>query len=457
MGIKVVDGKLYVSEKHRLTELIDTNGDEVADQSRTVATWPYGGNFHEFAFGLLYEDGFFYLNLSVAINYGGATTDPQPAREPRHHHQGQQGDRQVEYVAGGLRTPQRHRLGPGGRASSSPTTRAAGCPRRSWCTSSRTGSSTTTPTRPARSTTSRSPSRCCGCRRTRSPTRRAPRCCMTQRPLRRADALRRRHLRRPAARLPGEGQRRVPGRGLPATPRASRPASTGSASAPTARSTSAASAPAATGARTASSRYGLQKLTPNGASAFDILTMRAIDGRLRAGVHPAAVGGDRRRRWPAKLQGQAVALRRRPPTYGGPKVDEETADRHRRDAVRRRQEGHAHVAGLKPGRVVHVRSPRPFTSAVGAAAVEHRGLVHAQRAGRRPGDGLAVRGGERGAQRRRQAQHRPPGYSGIRLRRRLLEPRGGHAVRRTRGQGRDVPRGPALLQRPEPLRPAPSR
>ncbi len=33
----------------------------------------------------------------------------------------------------------------------------------------------------------------------------------------------------------------------------------------------------------------------------------------------------------------------------------------------------------KPGRVVHVRSPRPFTAAARRDAVEHRGLVHAQR------------------------------------------------------------------------------
>ncbi len=68
MGIKAVDGKLYVSQKHELTELTDTDGDDVTDERRTVATWPYGGNFHEFAFGLLYRDGHFYLNLSVAID-----------------------------------------------------------------------------------------------------------------------------------------------------------------------------------------------------------------------------------------------------------------------------------------------------------------------------------------------------------------------------------------------------
>ncbi len=75
MGVAFVDGNVYVSQKHELTELKDTNGDDVLDTRRTVATWPFGGNFHEFAFGLLYKDGNFYLNLSVSINLGGATTD----------------------------------------------------------------------------------------------------------------------------------------------------------------------------------------------------------------------------------------------------------------------------------------------------------------------------------------------------------------------------------------------
>ncbi|MEV0618381.1 family 16 glycoside hydrolase [Nonomuraea sp. NPDC050404] len=105
MGIKYVDGKLYVSEKSRLVELNDTNGDEVADNLRTVATWPYGGNFHEFAFGLLYRGGHFYLNLSVAINEGGATTDPQPARDRGTTIKVNKATGAVEYLAGGLRTP----------------------------------------------------------------------------------------------------------------------------------------------------------------------------------------------------------------------------------------------------------------------------------------------------------------------------------------------------------------
>ncbi|MFC4017748.1 ricin-type beta-trefoil lectin domain protein [Micromonospora sp. GCM10011542] len=105
MGLKIVDGVVYVSEKQRLTRLVDTTGDEVADQLQTVATWPYGGRFHEFAFGLLYDAGFFYLNLSVSIDYGGATSNPQPASNRGTTIKVSKDTGAVSYIAGGLRTP----------------------------------------------------------------------------------------------------------------------------------------------------------------------------------------------------------------------------------------------------------------------------------------------------------------------------------------------------------------
>lgn len=114
MGVKYVDGKLYVSQKHELTELNDTNGDDVTDQYKRIATWPFGNNFHEFAFGLLYKEGFFYLNLSVSINYGGATTDPQPAPNRGTTIKVNKASGEVSYVAGGLRTPNGIGWGPDG-------------------------------------------------------------------------------------------------------------------------------------------------------------------------------------------------------------------------------------------------------------------------------------------------------------------------------------------------------
>ena len=144
MGLKFVDGKIYVSEKHELTELNDTNGDGVIDKYRTVATWPFGGNFHEFAFGLLYQDGFFYLNLSVSINYGGATTDPQPAPNRGTTIKVNRATGAVHLRRRRAAHPARHRLGPGGRHLRHRQPGRLAARRRSWCTSSRTGSSTTT-------------------------------------------------------------------------------------------------------------------------------------------------------------------------------------------------------------------------------------------------------------------------------------------------------------------------
>jgi hypothetical protein len=76
-GIKVVDGAIYVSEKHQLTRLVDADSNGVYEGKAKIADWPFDGNFHEFGFGLLYKDGFFYLNLSVSIDLGGVTTVPQ--------------------------------------------------------------------------------------------------------------------------------------------------------------------------------------------------------------------------------------------------------------------------------------------------------------------------------------------------------------------------------------------
>ena len=70
-----------------------------------LATWPFDGNFHEFAFGLLYKDGYFYMNLSVSIDLGGATTVPQGSDDRGTHLKIAKDTGAIEYVAGGLRTP----------------------------------------------------------------------------------------------------------------------------------------------------------------------------------------------------------------------------------------------------------------------------------------------------------------------------------------------------------------
>ena len=63
-----------------------------------------------------------------SINYGGATTNPQPARQPRHHHQGQPEHRCGARTSPAACAPRTASAGARRTASSSPTTRAAGCP-----------------------------------------------------------------------------------------------------------------------------------------------------------------------------------------------------------------------------------------------------------------------------------------------------------------------------------------
>ncbi|MDQ2077089.1 family 16 glycoside hydrolase [Marinimicrobium sp. ABcell2] len=105
LGIKVVDGEIFVLQKQELTHLVDTNGDGLIDEYRVVANdWSVTDNFHEFAFGLAYEDGHFYATLATAVLPGGASADPQ-APDRGTVARIRKADGQVEFVARGLRTP----------------------------------------------------------------------------------------------------------------------------------------------------------------------------------------------------------------------------------------------------------------------------------------------------------------------------------------------------------------
>ena len=105
LGLKVVDGDIYVLQKQELTRLIDTDGDEVIDVYETIANnWGATSNFHEFAFGLVYKEGYFYATLATAILPGGASANPQdPDRGTVIKISKETGE--VEIFATGLRTP----------------------------------------------------------------------------------------------------------------------------------------------------------------------------------------------------------------------------------------------------------------------------------------------------------------------------------------------------------------
>ena len=68
LGIAVVNGEIFVLQKQELTQLIDLDGDEIIDEYQAVCnSWGVTGDFHEFAFGLVYKDGYFYATLGMAM------------------------------------------------------------------------------------------------------------------------------------------------------------------------------------------------------------------------------------------------------------------------------------------------------------------------------------------------------------------------------------------------------
>lgn len=105
LGIKVVRGQVYVLQKQELTRLSDLDKDGVMDDYECVANgWGVTSNFHEFAFGLEYEKGYFYANLAIAIDPGGRSTSPQD-RDRGKTVKINEKTGECTFVAKGLRTP----------------------------------------------------------------------------------------------------------------------------------------------------------------------------------------------------------------------------------------------------------------------------------------------------------------------------------------------------------------
>ncbi|MGX1226729.1 lectin [Streptomyces ambofaciens] len=361
MGIKHVDGRLYVSQKHELTELNDTDGDEVTDQYRRVATWPFGGNFHEFAFGLLYKEGFFYLNLSVSINYGGATTDPQPAQNRGTTIKVNKETGEVSYVAGGLRTPNGIGWGPEGDLFV--TDNQGG-----WLPSSklvhikqnRFFNHYTNPDGPFDSQPVTKPVLWLPQNEiANSPST----------PLQLEDGpfagqmlfgdvtyggIQRGFLEKVGGEYQGAVFRLTQGLEAGVTR-----ISVGPDGALYAGGLGAGGNWGQEGKLT----HGLQKLGPNGANAFDIRAMRAVPGGFQL-EYTQPLSTDTANELAGRYK---IKQWRYVPTadYGGPKVDEETLTAQSATLSADRKTVTLAVPGLKADRVVHVRSPRPFSSAGG--------------------------------------------------------------------------------------------
>ena len=102
LGIEVVDGEIFVLQKHELTQLIDHDGDEIADEYRAICnSWQVTEDFHEFAFGLVHDKDHFYVSLSMAMRL--LATEAQKPDRGRTLKIAPDGS--YEHINYGLRTP----------------------------------------------------------------------------------------------------------------------------------------------------------------------------------------------------------------------------------------------------------------------------------------------------------------------------------------------------------------
>ncbi|MDH5251201.1 MAG: cytochrome C [Cyclobacteriaceae bacterium] len=102
LGITVVDGEIYVMQKQELTHLIDQDGDDIIDVYEAVCNqWGVTSDFHEFGFGLVYKDGYFYATLSMAMRL--MSDEKQQPDRGRTIKIGKDG--QYAWINFGLRTP----------------------------------------------------------------------------------------------------------------------------------------------------------------------------------------------------------------------------------------------------------------------------------------------------------------------------------------------------------------
>jgi type 1 glutamine amidotransferase/glucose/arabinose dehydrogenase len=122
LGLAVVDGRVYVSLRTEIAELMDANRDGVYEGRKTVAKAWTADNYHHFTFGLVHHDGFLFASLSTSIT-GGAPgiNGPNPLYrgstlkvDLRQEYDPEKPFQNCEFVTGGHRTPNGVSLGPNG-------------------------------------------------------------------------------------------------------------------------------------------------------------------------------------------------------------------------------------------------------------------------------------------------------------------------------------------------------
>jgi cytochrome c len=70
LGITVVDGDIYVLQRWELTKLVDNDNNGITDEYVNITTFGSNAQFHEWSFGLIYKEGYFYCTTGIAMGYG---------------------------------------------------------------------------------------------------------------------------------------------------------------------------------------------------------------------------------------------------------------------------------------------------------------------------------------------------------------------------------------------------
>jgi len=122
LGLAVMDGKLYVSTRTGVDHLIDKNGDDVIDEVKRVGGAWIADNYHHFDFGLVPLNGWLYGALSTNIDFNarGLNGANPPYRGSVYRLNPNTYDpanpmKNLEFLTSGHRTPNGVSLGPDNR------------------------------------------------------------------------------------------------------------------------------------------------------------------------------------------------------------------------------------------------------------------------------------------------------------------------------------------------------
>ena len=126
-GVVAVDGDIYISHRPGIDRLRDLDHDGAFETHEEWARPWVGNNYHHFSFGLKEKDGWIYGTLSTSIYFGntiereGVVGDTVGLNGPNPAHRGtlyriNTKTKDVEWIAGGFRTPNGVEVTPSGDA-----------------------------------------------------------------------------------------------------------------------------------------------------------------------------------------------------------------------------------------------------------------------------------------------------------------------------------------------------